>query len=744
MTRLLATLLLLATGWVVSGCGGGSSPTPESAGGPWRAEAGSAQKGPLVRGSWVSLGELLPGSLQPSGASYNLEVADDLGRFDPRAIDFGSRYLEATALGYYFDEVSGRTSSSMIVLRALADLQVDRSINVNMLTDLSRARIRSQVASSAQGFAAARLAAQRGALARFFIYNSADLMPGGATDPAHFGELDIGAGRDADDMLAAVSAVLVEAGGSPAGITRLLSDFEADLADNGSVDNSIGASPSVAALVNGASRRVDWVRVAANLNRFYRTDRFLADRLRQWIDTSGGVDRVIDRHKHSQEGVPAGAEALSPGYTAGSDDHGQCVAAEGGTLVHEGRVQAGPVRASRGDVFHLSLTSTTPGSATETAFLRRWAPQAGECAPSVPAASATRLAKWSVTFTNGVVQIAGGSAGHSLAVMSDGTLYAWGNNSHGQVGDGTTTHRSRPVAVGSDFVAAAAGVRFSVGVKRDGTLWTWGDNEFGALGDGTRTGSAVPRQVGTGFVTASARGSFVVALKANGTLWSWGHNNFGQLGDGTATSSLVPQQVGRGYLAVSAGSNFVLARKTGVDGIWGWGTNLYGQMGLGSTGWNVSQQTRLSAEPHRQVSAGWDHSMALGSEGQLRVWGLNENCQVGDGQQGNVLSPKVIGTGFARIGAGGAHSTAIKDDGTLWAWGWNAFGQLGDGSTTTACTPVQIGTGFREVVAGNHHTLALKTDGSLWAWGHNEFGQVGDGTTVNRTRPTRVDLPPTP
>lgn len=737
MKNPIRRIAVLLTAALLGACGGG-----ESSRSTWEVAGGAAQKGPLIRGSWVSVGELDPATLQPAGTTFNLETLDDHGRFDLRGIAFSRRHVEAAALGYYFDEVAGRVSTGMVTLRGLADLETDRRVNVNVLTDLSRGRVRALAAGpSAMSFGEARLSAQRASLARFYIYNSTDLMPGGDAQAAGFGELDLALGRDADLMLAAISAVLADAAPTPGALARLLAEFEADLADNGTVDNSIGATPPVASRIHAASRRIDWQRVATHLNRFYGTTRFTAAALGQWVDSSGGVDRVIDRFKHHAGGVPAGAEATSPEYVAGADDDGQCFSVDAGRMLRNGASASAPVRVSRGDVLQVVLAGEEIG-ATEKAFLRRSPPVSGSCPTAVSAASATRVAKWSITVANGIVQVAGASTGHSLAVMADGSLWAWGNNSHGQLGDGTTVNRLRPVQVGSGFAQVAAGVRFTVGIKRDGTLWTWGDNEFGALGDGTTTSSAVPRQVGTGFAAVSARGSFVAALRRDGTLWAWGANNFGQIGDGAYQTRLVPTQVGSGYRELSAGSNFVLARRGDLPGIWAWGTNAYGQLGLGTSSWRIPTPTRGTTQPVVQVSAGWDHSMALGSGGQLLTWGLNSRCQVGDGRQANVLAPKQVGSGFARVAAGGDHSVAVHADGTLWGWGRNDWGQAGDGTTTLVCTPKKIAQGFRDAAAGNHHTLALKRDGTLWAWGLNNFGQLGDGTTTNRTAPTQIALPP--
>jgi len=135
---------------------------------------------------------------------------------------------------------------------------------------------------------------------------------------------------------------------------------------------------------------------------------------------------------------------------------------------------------------------------------------------------------------------------HALGITTDGTLWAWGLNSYGQLGDGTTTNRLSPVQVGSGFAQVAAGYLHTVALKADGTLWAWGYNGFGQLGDGTTTQRLSPVQVGSGFAQVAAGYLHTVALKADGTLWAWGYNYYGQLGDGTTTNRLSPVQVGSG------------------------------------------------------------------------------------------------------------------------------------------------------------------------------------------------------
>ncbi|RAK69491.1 hypothetical protein [Hymenobacter edaphi] len=174
---------------------------------------------------------------------------------------------------------------------------------------------------------------------------------------------------------------------------------------------------------------------------------------------------------------------------------------------------------------------------------------------------------------------------HSAVVKADGTLWAWGRNQYGQLGDGTVGDKVTPVQVGTGraWRSVAVGSYHTVALRQDGTLWTWGHNRFGQLGNGTSLGQTTPQQIGTAttWLKVSAGGTHTVALKSDGTLWTWGYNGLGQLGDGAASSGRdTPAQVGTsaGWQSVSAGWNSTLALRT--DGtLWAWGDNQYGQLG---------------------------------------------------------------------------------------------------------------------------------------------------------------------
>ena len=344
--------------------------------------------------------------------------------------------------------------------------------------------------------------------------------------------------------------------------------------------------------------------------------------------------------------------------------------------------------------------------------------------------------------------IAAGDA-HTLALRDDGTVWAWGSNGYGQIGDGTTTNRSAPVQVSglTGVVAVAAGDSHSVALKADGTVWTWGYNTLGQLGDGTPFNRNTPVQV-VDLVDVASIGAgylYTVALKSDGTVWTWGYNDSGRLGYGTVDSEIHArpgQVVGlSGLVAVAAGNSHCLALR-GDDTLWAWGYNYSGQLGDGTTTSRSTPVQVSSLSDVTAVVAGAQHTIALQSVGQVWAWGGNFTGQLGDGDWTNHSTPvQTSGISFVTaLAAGWDSSLATKSDGTLWAWGDNAYGQIGDGTTTDRFSPVQVATlaGVTAVAAGSGYAVALRNDGTMWAWGVNGSGQLGDGSWSNRLLPVQV------
>jgi alpha-tubulin suppressor-like RCC1 family protein len=331
---------------------------------------------------------------------------------------------------------------------------------------------------------------------------------------------------------------------------------------------------------------------------------------------------------------------------------------------------------------------------------------------------------------------------HVAAIKTEGTLWAWGNNGNGQIGDGTFgANILRPAQVGTDtrWNRVAAGANHTVAVKTDGTLWAWGYNWDGEIGNGTSGANVLlPVQVGTGtqWASVAAGANHTLAIKTDGTLWAWGYNGSGQIGNGTSgTNVLSPVQVGTGtqWASVAAGANHTVAIKTDRT-LWAWGGNPYGQLGNGTSGTNVLAPVQVGSG-YLSVAAGTGHTVAIMTDGTLWAWGYNPLGQLGNGTFGtNVLSPVQIGTNsnWTSVAAGDSHTDAIKTDGTLWAWGYNGSGQIGNGTSgTNVLSPAQVGSGYVSVAAGTGYTVGIRPDGTLWTWGNNGNGQIGNGGTAS-------------
>jgi len=262
--------------------------------------------------------------------------------------------------------------------------------------------------------------------------------------------------------------------------------------------------------------------------------------------------------------------------------------------------------------------------------------------------------------------------GHTVAIKTNGSLWAWGDNTFGQVGDGTTVEVVvSPEQIGSatDWASAKAGSVHTVAIKSNGTLWAWGANYYGHLGDGTTTNRLSPVQVGTDtdWVSVSAGGGHTVAIKTNETLWAWGDNGNGQLGDGTTTNRLVPTQIGifPSWLVADgdhAHTVAIMDNQTTNGTLWAWGDNSFGQLGDGTTTERHTPTQIGSGSQWAKVAAGGAHTMAVRVNGTLWGWGYNLVGELGDGTATNHLTPTRIGTGtsWLAVTAGLDHTIAIS------------------------------------------------------------------------------------
>ena len=342
------------------------------------------------------------------------------------------------------------------------------------------------------------------------------------------------------------------------------------------------------------------------------------------------------------------------------------------------------------------------------------------------------------TFTEGVY--------HSLALDSDGHLWAWGNNGAGQLGDGTNSGGLEPVEIKPDttFVQVSADVMHSLALDSDGHVWAWGDNGAGQLGDGTTSRRLEPVEIkpDTTFVQVSTNDDHSLALDSDGHLWAWGDNSDGQLGDGTTSRRLEPVEIDSDATFVQVSAGYMHSLALDSDGhVWAWGTNNHGQLGDGTNAKHDTPMEVDSDTTFTQVNAGNMRSLALDSDGHLWAWGTD----VGDGTSYNRYEPVEISANatFTQVSANFGHSLALDSDGHVWAWGDNGAGQLGDGTNSgERLEPVEVDSDatFVQVSAGYIHSLALDSNGNLWAWGVNNYGQLGDGSTDNQNVPTLVSV----
>jgi len=341
---------------------------------------------------------------------------------------------------------------------------------------------------------------------------------------------------------------------------------------------------------------------------------------------------------------------------------------------------------------------------------------------------------------------------HTAAIKEDGTLWVWGFNDSGQLGLSTPVIATVPIQIEGKWKAVSAGWDHTAAIKTDGTLWAWGNNWFGQLGDGTTINSNTPVQESThasNWVTISAGGGHTVAIKTDGSLWTWGWNILGQLGLGDTTNRETPVQVlpGTTWETVSAGDHTAAIKTDGS--LWAWGKNTYGQLGDGTT---IDSNTPVQESTHASnwvtVSAGYDHTVAIKTDGSLWTWGDNSYGKLGLGDttinSNTPVQESTHASNWVTVSARGSHTAAIKTDGSLWTWGQNTYGQLGNGTGGSHInhTPAKIwgkdANNWKTVSAGYYHTTAIKEDGVLWSWGSNFDGQLGDATRKDRTTPVRV------
>ena len=371
-----------------------------------------------------------------------------------------------------------------------------------------------------------------------------------------------------------------------------------------------------------------------------------------------------------------------------------------------------------------------------------------------------QLSPYTVSALTGVTAVSSGDDGyHSLVVKNDGTIWSAGSNSDGQLGSDNQLNSDTfaQVTKGSGYLtgvlttssATAAGGYHSLAVTSDNTVWGWGYESYGQVGNGIATSYVLqPAQVVTssgtltGITAVSAGEYHSLGLRNDGTVWAWGYNAFGQLGNNTTTNSNKAVEVLNtsgtplsNIVAIAAGENHSLAVDSSGN-LWAWGYNNSGQLGDGTTTNHLeAEQISLSGTMVTQVAGGGFYSLAITSTGTVLAWGANTYGELGDGTTTNRLTPVAVQnlTSVASIGAGQYHSIATESNGSVWTWGFNNNGQLGNGTFDSSnhdspaqLTGITAASGANVGSAGGYHTLLINSGGVLTTWANGMYGQLGD------------------
>ncbi len=328
---------------------------------------------------------------------------------------------------------------------------------------------------------------------------------------------------------------------------------------------------------------------------------------------------------------------------------------------------------------------------------------------------------------------------HGVVLKDDGTVWAWGvpypGKDAGYIGTGIKDTGSNMLRINmTNVTEVSAGLDYCLALKDDGTVWAWGYNYFGQLGDGTYANSSIPVQVKGlhDIVAISASEGHNMALGEDGRVWTWGRNMFGQLGDGTISNKSYGRNTPVGanisnVKAIAGGMRFCEVIKE--DGtVWGWGDNSMGQLGSAHVNETILYPVRVNGISNvTKISARSDQTVALKDDGTVWEWGyIRDN----DFNFSRVLVPRQV-PGLANIvaiSAGDFHSLALDDKGVVYVWGWNIDGQLGDGSEVSyvQANPKKLTmlSDVTGVSAGTSISAAIGRDGTVYAWGRNMEGQI--------------------
>lgn len=345
---------------------------------------------------------------------------------------------------------------------------------------------------------------------------------------------------------------------------------------------------------------------------------------------------------------------------------------------------------------------------------------------------------------------------HTCAIDTRSTPQCWGDNRHGQLGDGGNARRVTPIRVEGPPIRAralTAGHAHTCALTDTGAVHCWGRNHSGQLGDGSADSRATPAPVAgldSGIMAIAAGHAHTCALTTQGAVRCWGDNTHGQLGDGSAQAQARPAAVAgldSGVAAITAGHSHTCALAAGGRAMC-WGRNWQGELGDGSATQRSTPVPVADLGPGvRTIAAGYVHSCAIDAHGAAHCWGRNLDGQLGDGTHRSQPRPVAV-TGLRpnqrSIHTGRFHTCALDESGTAHCWGNNRHGQLGDGSTTGRLAPTLVhglGQTTAHLTTGQYHSCAVSREGLATCWGWNGTGQLGDGGFASRPVPAPALTP---
>jgi len=351
----------------------------------------------------------------------------------------------------------------------------------------------------------------------------------------------------------------------------------------------------------------------------------------------------------------------------------------------------------------------------------------------------TRNTKEAIKSMPKVVSVAAGGLS-TCAILENGSLWCMGNNVYENLATGLSS--SSEIATPTQVLNSGIWKKISrniyngCGIKNNDTLWCWGYNNYGEVGDGTTVNKTAPVQVSGGgtWKDVSSGAYHTCAIKNDDTLWCWGYNNSGQVGDGTSTTRTTPRQIvsGTTWQSIDLGFSHSCALKSD-NTFWCWGYNAHGQLGTGNTS-NQNVPTQISGGGvWKQISTDETRSCGIKLDDTLWCWGTG---LLGNGNNAPVYTPTAIASNdtWLQIAAGGSHICGIKTNGTLWCWGNDDYMQIGDmNNALTKPMPTEVygNTTWKQVSLGWMHTCGIKTNDTLWCWGKGSNGQLGYGFTYN-------------